>query len=416
MGARVTDFFATGDTKVLIGTRALLGEGWDAPTASGLIDLSMAEHIRHRRADPWPHPASRSARRGQGRGQLDRLLRRRRSPEGRQRLAAHGDQAPRLLRRRPVGRHRRRRRPHPSRVLALRATAGRHLRCPQRRDAGACRAPSRHRRLLAGRPALRGRGPAVGLGAVRSRSGCRRSPRTRPSSRASRCRADRRRCTPARARPSAARASSRCWPRPRWRSCSRRRRGRPGPGWWVRSPRSEARLGANAPAQWLGAGPAAHRARRRAARLRAGRRPAPRRTHQRRRRGGRVARCCRRAACASCSTPTRSATARSSPRPWPSSWRRSSSRATSCRATWSATSGPLDVIRPLAAYRPRGRGLAPGAVRPRRQGGARPGVRRGLADLGRWRAGRLHRQPGGRRRPGRQPRYQPARRHAACSA
>ncbi len=38
----VTDFFTTGDTKVLIGTRALLGEGWDAPTASGLIDLSMA--------------------------------------------------------------------------------------------------------------------------------------------------------------------------------------------------------------------------------------------------------------------------------------------------------------------------------------------------------------------------------------
>jgi superfamily II DNA or RNA helicase len=38
----VTDFFTTGDAKVLIGTRALLGEGWDAPTASGLIDLSMA--------------------------------------------------------------------------------------------------------------------------------------------------------------------------------------------------------------------------------------------------------------------------------------------------------------------------------------------------------------------------------------
>jgi len=38
----VTDFFTTGDAKVLIGTRALLGEGWDAPTASGLVDLSMA--------------------------------------------------------------------------------------------------------------------------------------------------------------------------------------------------------------------------------------------------------------------------------------------------------------------------------------------------------------------------------------
>lgn len=38
----VTDFFTTGDCQVLIGTRALLGEGWDAPTASGLVDLSTA--------------------------------------------------------------------------------------------------------------------------------------------------------------------------------------------------------------------------------------------------------------------------------------------------------------------------------------------------------------------------------------
>ena len=38
----VTDFFTAGRCQVLVGTRALLGEGWDAPTATGLVDLSMA--------------------------------------------------------------------------------------------------------------------------------------------------------------------------------------------------------------------------------------------------------------------------------------------------------------------------------------------------------------------------------------
>lgn len=38
----VTDFFTEGECRVLVGTRALLGEGWDAPTSTGLIDLSMA--------------------------------------------------------------------------------------------------------------------------------------------------------------------------------------------------------------------------------------------------------------------------------------------------------------------------------------------------------------------------------------
>ena len=38
----VTDFFTTGSSQVLIGTRALLGEGWDAPAITGLIDLSTA--------------------------------------------------------------------------------------------------------------------------------------------------------------------------------------------------------------------------------------------------------------------------------------------------------------------------------------------------------------------------------------
>ncbi|WP_203337952.1 DEAD/DEAH box helicase family protein [Nocardioides limicola] len=38
----VTEFFSSGACRVLIGTRALLGEGWNAPAASGLIDLSTA--------------------------------------------------------------------------------------------------------------------------------------------------------------------------------------------------------------------------------------------------------------------------------------------------------------------------------------------------------------------------------------
>lgn len=38
----VTDFFSEGECRVLVGTRALLGEGWDAPSCTGLIDLSMA--------------------------------------------------------------------------------------------------------------------------------------------------------------------------------------------------------------------------------------------------------------------------------------------------------------------------------------------------------------------------------------
>ncbi|WP_423058528.1 DEAD/DEAH box helicase family protein [Brevibacterium linens] len=38
----VTAFFTSGSAQVLIGTRALLGEGWDAPAVTGLIDLTSA--------------------------------------------------------------------------------------------------------------------------------------------------------------------------------------------------------------------------------------------------------------------------------------------------------------------------------------------------------------------------------------
>jgi len=36
----VTDFLTVGGTRVLVGTRGLLGEGWDAPAVTGLVDLT----------------------------------------------------------------------------------------------------------------------------------------------------------------------------------------------------------------------------------------------------------------------------------------------------------------------------------------------------------------------------------------
>lgn len=38
----VTKFFAEGETRCLVGTRALLGEGWDAPAVNVLVDLTAA--------------------------------------------------------------------------------------------------------------------------------------------------------------------------------------------------------------------------------------------------------------------------------------------------------------------------------------------------------------------------------------
>ncbi|MVA76086.1 DEAD/DEAH box helicase [Auraticoccus sp. F435] len=59
----VTDFFEAGRCQVLVGTRGLLGEGWDARGVSGLVDLTAATTItavvqtrgRALRTDPrWP--------------------------------------------------------------------------------------------------------------------------------------------------------------------------------------------------------------------------------------------------------------------------------------------------------------------------------------------------------------------------
>ena len=40
--ALATAIFTAGQTRLLVGTRALLGEGWDAPCVNCLIDLSAA--------------------------------------------------------------------------------------------------------------------------------------------------------------------------------------------------------------------------------------------------------------------------------------------------------------------------------------------------------------------------------------
>ena len=59
----VTRFFQEGHVKVLVGTRGLLGEGWDAPSVTGLVDLTTATtptavvqtRGRALRVDPsWP--------------------------------------------------------------------------------------------------------------------------------------------------------------------------------------------------------------------------------------------------------------------------------------------------------------------------------------------------------------------------
>ncbi len=59
----VTRFFEAGHSQVLVGTRGLLGEGWDAPAVTGLVDLTAATTVtavvqtrgRALRVDPgWP--------------------------------------------------------------------------------------------------------------------------------------------------------------------------------------------------------------------------------------------------------------------------------------------------------------------------------------------------------------------------
>ena len=126
----VTRLLTGGGTQVLVGTRGLLGEGWDARC----ITRPGRPHHRHladgRGADPRPRPAHRPDLAGQGRGHLVGDLRQRPPPARGQRLAAARAQAHRLPRRRR-GRHGRRRgRPPRRRLLAVRPAAGGGVRRP----------------------------------------------------------------------------------------------------------------------------------------------------------------------------------------------------------------------------------------------------------------------------------------------
>ncbi len=110
------------------------------------------------RADPRPGAAHRPAVAGEGRGELVAGLRLRQAPQGRQRLGPAGPQAHRLLRHRPRGTDRRRRRaPRPD-VLAVRAAPGLGVRRDQRASHGAQRAARHHPRAVAGRAAVRRHG------------------------------------------------------------------------------------------------------------------------------------------------------------------------------------------------------------------------------------------------------------------
>ena len=96
----VTRFFEDGRSQVLVGTRGLLGEGWDARRITGLVDLTAVTTIDRRRADARAGAAHRPGVAGEGRADLVGRLRLRPAPQGRQRLGPVGAQAQRLLRRR----------------------------------------------------------------------------------------------------------------------------------------------------------------------------------------------------------------------------------------------------------------------------------------------------------------------------
>ena len=115
----VTRFFADGGSRCLVGTRALLGEGWDAPAVNVVDRLDRGDHAHLRRAGPRPRPAAGRRLAGEGRRQLGGRLPHRRPPERRRRLRPVRPQA------RPVLRAVRRRRHH------LRRRARRPRPCPR---------------------------------------------------------------------------------------------------------------------------------------------------------------------------------------------------------------------------------------------------------------------------------------------
>jgi len=137
----VTRFFEAGHTQVLVGTRGLLGEGWDARRITGLIDLTAVTTTtavtqtrgRTLRVDPhWPEKVALtwsvvcvSDEHPKGGNDWDRLVRKHQG----------------VLRRRRARRRGRRGRPPRSGVLGVRRPAGRRLRRRQCADDRAFRGP-----------------------------------------------------------------------------------------------------------------------------------------------------------------------------------------------------------------------------------------------------------------------------------
>ena len=170
----VTAFFEAGGSRCLVGTRAMLGEGWNSRRANVLVDLGAAttsvsvQQVRGRtlRLDP-DDPAKVAdnwdvvcVAEGHVRGDAD--------------YAPLRPQAPPLLRARGDGRDRVRRLARRPVALAVRAAAGDVVRGARGRDARAAGPARRHEGRVAGRASRTGTCPSRRSGSASAgRPGCR---------------------------------------------------------------------------------------------------------------------------------------------------------------------------------------------------------------------------------------------------
>ena len=153
---------------MLVGTRALLGEGWNCPPLNVLVDLTVATTGVVRPADARPLAAARPGRPGEGRLQLGRRLRRAGPRPRQRRLRALRAQAPAPVRARRGRRGRGRPVARAPGARPVRAAADRALPRAQRRAGRARHRPRRGARALADRHALPRRGAAHPAGAPRA--------------------------------------------------------------------------------------------------------------------------------------------------------------------------------------------------------------------------------------------------------